>query len=72
MSKVTNLALPDALLAEARALGLDAAQICERVLRNEIALVRTAQWREDHRQALMSSNNYVERNGLPLEKFRQF
>lgn len=31
-----------------------------------------AQWREENRQALESSNAYVETYGLPLEQYRRF
>ncbi|MCB8883453.1 type II toxin-antitoxin system CcdA family antitoxin [Acidisoma cellulosilytica] len=70
--RATNVTLPVDLLVEARALGLNVSQICERGLRDEIAKSRSAQWRELHREALLSSNDYVERNGLPLEEFQQF
>ncbi|MBF0326179.1 MAG: type II toxin-antitoxin system CcdA family antitoxin [Alphaproteobacteria bacterium] len=29
-------------------------------------------WQEDNRAALLSSNDYVARHGLPLARFRQF
>ncbi|WP_254431117.1 type II toxin-antitoxin system CcdA family antitoxin [Magnetospirillum sp. LM-5] len=29
-------------------------------------------WQEDNREALLSSNAYVARYGLPLARFRQF
>ncbi len=70
--RATNVTLPIDLLAEARALGLNISQICERGLRAEIAKARAEQWREDNREALNSSNDYVERHGVPLAEFRQF
>ena len=70
--RATNVTLPVDLLAEARGLGLNVSQICERGLRAEIARSRAEQWREDNRDALASSNDYVERHGLPLAEFRQF
>ncbi len=68
----TNVTLPVDLLTQARALGLNVSQACERGLKAEIAKSRAAQWLEDNSDALASSNDYVERNGLPLLDFRQF
>ena len=70
--RATNITLPAELLNEARALGLNVSQACERGLRAEIARGRAARWIEENREALASSNDYVERNGLPLSEFRQF
>nr|WP_284946434.1 type II toxin-antitoxin system CcdA family antitoxin [Acidisoma sp. PAMC 29798] len=70
--RAANVTLPVDLLAEARALGLNVSQICERVLSAEIAKTRAELWRADNRAALISSNDYVERHGLALAECRQF
>ena len=70
--RATNITLPVDVLAEARALGLNVSQACEQGLKAEIAKSRAARWREENRDALTSSNDYVERHGLPLAEFRQF
>jgi antitoxin CcdA len=70
--RATNITLPVDLLVEARALGLNVSQACEQGLKAAIARSRGAQWLEENREALISSNDYVERNGLPLSEFRQF
>jgi antitoxin CcdA len=70
--RATNVTLPVDLLAEARSLGLNVSQICERGLRAEVAKSRAEQWRRDNSEALISSNDYVEHHGLPLAEFRQF
>lgn len=70
--RATNITLPVDLLAQARALGLNVSQICERGLRDEIAKSQAEQWRQDNREALVSSNDYVEEHGLPLADYRQF
>jgi antitoxin CcdA len=70
--RATSVTLPVELLAEARALGLNVSKACECGLKAEIARSRAAQWLEENRAALSSSNDYVERNGLPLSEFRQF
>ncbi len=68
----TNVTLPVELLVQARALGLNVSQACERGLKAEIARSQAAQWVEENRDALASSNDYVECHGLPLSEFRQF
>ena len=70
--RATNVTLPAELLAEARDLGLNVSQACERGLEAEIARSRAARWREENRDALASSNAYAERHGLPLSEFRRF
>lgn len=70
--RATNVTLPVDLLSEARELGLNVSQACEQGLRAEIARYRGAKWLRENREALASSNDYVERNGLPLSEFRQF
>ncbi len=69
--RATNITLPVDLLVEARALGLNVSQACEQGLKAAIARSRGAQWLEENREALISSNDYVERNGLPLSEFHQ-
>ncbi len=70
--RATNVTLSIDLLAQARALGLNVSQACEQGLKAEIVRRRAAQWLEENRDALASSNDYVERNGLPLSEFRRF
>ena len=68
----TNVSLPTDLLDQLRALGLNVPQACEGGLKAEIVKHRAAQWLEDNRDALASSNDYVGRHGLLLAEFRQF
>ena len=70
--RATNVTLPADLLDQARALGLNVSHACEGGLKAEIAKHRAAQWLAENCDALVSSNDYVERHGLPLVKFRQF
>ena len=70
--RATNVTLPADLLDQARALGLNVSHACETGLKAEIAKHGAAQWLAENRDALMSSNDYVERHGLPLVEFRQF
>lgn len=68
----TNVSLDAAHVAEARELGINISQACERGLVEAIAAARAARWLEENREALESSNAWVEANGLPLAGKRLF
>lgn len=68
----TNVTLPEALLREARELGLNLSQACERGLAHEVAAVRRERWLAQNRDAIASYNAHVAEHGLPLASFRQF
>lgn len=70
--KATNLSLDQALLAEARELGVNVSRAAEDGLRNAVRKARAEAWRRDNADAIASSNAWVEVHGLPLERFRQF
>ena len=68
----TNVSLSRDHLAEARELGINISQACERGLVETIAEERAARWLEENRGALESYNRYVEEHGLPLADLRLF
>jgi antitoxin CcdA len=70
--RATNLTVDPALLDEARALGINLSATFEASLRDAVRARRAAQWLKENRAALQSSNDWVERNGLPLAQYRQF
>ena len=70
--RATNVSLDSALLAEARELGINISQACERGLVETLAEVRAERWLEEDREALESSNAYVRKHGLPLAHLRLF
>ena len=70
--KPTNLSLDPALVAEAQRLGLNLSRAAEEGLRRAIASEETRRWTLENREALLSSNAYVEKHGLPLAKYRMF
>lgn len=70
--KPTNLSLDPALLSEARALNVNLSRAAEEGVRVAVSQARSAAWRAENAAALDSSNAYVEANGLPLERYRQF
>lgn len=70
--KATNVSMAEPLLAEAKALRINISQAAEAGLARAVAERRAELWLEENRQAIESSNAYVEKHGLPLEKFRTF
>jgi antitoxin CcdA len=73
MSKrATNLTVDTALFDEARGLGINLSATFEASLREAVRKEKAAQWLDDNRVALQSSNKWVATHGLPLEKYRQF
>ena len=70
--RTTTVSLDAALVAEARALGLNLSRACERGLREQIVEARAERWRADNAAALAASNAYVEEHGLPLGRARLF
>ena len=69
--KPTNVSLDAALVADAKALGINLSRACETGLAAELKAERERQWREENAEAIASSNAYVEKYGLPLAKYRQ-
>lgn len=72
LKKATNISLSADLIAEAKALGINISQACERGLAAELAEVRAARWRAESAGAIGAWNDFVERDGLPLAPYRQF
>ena len=68
----TNVSLNSKLLEEAKALGLNVSRACERGLEAEVKAAREKAWKEENREALEAANEYIEKYGLPLARFRQF
>jgi antitoxin CcdA len=64
--------LPEPLIHEAKAFGINLSQACEDGLAAAVAKARSAAWLEENRPALEAWNEYVEEHGIPLAEFRQF
>lgn len=60
------------VLEEAKSLDLNLSRAAEAGIRNEISKTREQQWLEAHREAIQVNNARIEREGLPLAKYRQF
>ncbi len=61
-------ALPQKLIEEAKRLGIDLDGLSEKEARRA---VRKA-WQDENRDAIHAWNAWVEKNGLPLERYRAF
>ena len=72
MRRPTNVSLNAELLEQAKELGVNVSRACDRGLTIQIAEEKAQRWLEENRAALESSNQYVERHGLPLARYRQF
>lgn len=70
--KATNLSLDASLLSEAKTLNVNLSRAAETGVRAAVSAAKAAQWKIQNESALRSSNAYVEKNGLPLDEFRQF
>jgi len=64
--------MAEPLLAEAKALGINVSQVAEEGLAKAVAAKRTALWLQENHEAIQSSNEYVEKHGLPLARYRMF
>lgn len=70
--KPSNLSLDPVLLQEARDLRVNLSQAAEHGLRQVVAVAKAAAWKQANAAAIAGSNDWVVRNGLPLDKYRQF
>lgn len=70
--RATNVSLNEALLIEARDLKINVSRAAERGLAQAVAEKRGERWLAENKAALDSSNEYVEKNGLPLARHRRF
>jgi len=72
MKRAANLSIDAALLEQARSLDINLSATFEASLREAVRERKAAEWLEENRAALQSSNEWVEKNGLPLAQYRQF
>jgi len=70
--KATNVSLAEPLLAEAKELQINVSQAAEAGLAKAVAERRAELWVAENKKAFECWNTYVEKNGLPLAKYRSF
>lgn len=72
LRRPTNVTLPEALVQDARDLGINLSQACESGLSMAVASERRRRWLEENRDALDDYNTNIAENGLSLAAYRQF
>jgi antitoxin CcdA len=68
--KAVNLSLDQALLAKARAEGLNLSAELEQTVRMKIASIEAERWKRENAAAIRESNDELVRNGLWNEDYR--
>ena len=66
--KPTSLSLDAKLLTRAKALKVNLSRAAEDGVREAVAVAKAKQWKAENAAAIQSSNEYVERHGLPLAR----
>jgi len=46
--------------------------VAESGVRDAVAAAKAQLWKAENADAIQSSNSYVEKHGLPLDRYRQF
>lgn len=70
--KSANVSLAESLLIEAKNLGLNVSQAAEAGLARAVSEKRAEVWLKENAEAIACYNDYIEKNGLPLDEFRMF
>lgn len=70
--KSTNVTLPSEVLDRARELGINLSRASERGVREEIQEAEARRWADDNAELVAAYSAMVERDGLPLAKYRTF
>ena len=70
--KRTNLSLNETLLQEAKALKINISSAADKGISAAIKEHKKALWLKNNAQAIESSNDFVNKKGLPLAAYRYF
>ena len=70
--RATNLTLNAKTLDLARELGMNISQTVDTLLAEEVQRRYWARWNEDNKEAVAAYNARIEREGLPLARYRSF
>ena len=69
---MNDVVIHPALLAEAEELKVNISSAASKGADEAVSAARQPRWREANAEALLFSNDYVKRSGLPLERYRLF
>lgn len=70
--KPTNLSLNSDLLAKTRAMNINLSATLEQALEHKLVEAEARKWGEENKQAIVSYNNFVEKNGCFGDEYREF
>ena len=70
--RATNLSLNAKVLDAARELGMNVSQTVDVLLAAEVRKRYGERWNDENKEAIASYNARIERDGLPLAKYRSF
>ena len=70
--RATNLSLNAKVLDAARELGMNVSQTVDALLTAEVRKRYWERWNEENKDAIAAYNARIEREGLPLAKYRSF
>ncbi|SMG07311.1 type II toxin-antitoxin system CcdA family antitoxin [Paraburkholderia susongensis] len=70
--KATNVTLPVDVYERARELGINFSRTCEQALREAIRTEEGRRWAQENAEFIRNTNEWIEKNGLPLAEYRVF
>jgi antitoxin CcdA len=70
--KSANLSLDSNLVSQARDLKINISRAAEDGIKSAVKAEQERLWRLENAEAIRLENEYVEKHGLPLAKYRQF
>lgn len=70
--KAANLSLDSKLLTQARELDINLSRAAEDGIAKAVKAERERRWLKENAEAIDAYNEYIEKNGLPLEEYRSF
>lgn len=70
--KSANLSLDSNLVSQARDLNINLSRAAEEGIERAVKNERERLWRIENAEAIRQENAYIEKNGLPLAKYRAF
>ena len=70
--RAANLSIDAGLLAEAKSLSVNVSRAAEAGIAEAVRKEKERVWKEENRDAIAQWSQWVEENGLPLAKYRQF
>ena len=70
--RAANLSIDAGLLAEAKSLSVNVSRAAEAGIAEAVRKEKERVWKEENREAIAQWSQWVEENGLPLAKYRQF